>query len=107
VAEHDDGELGTPSQDLRFSNVINKVQSACILPNSQFDHIISIDTSISDILASSVKSVKRPIEKGILRIDNKKKFKLYRPTYVYLGFYIYVGWFTCFKFSLYLVPNEI
>lgn len=50
--------------------MINKVQRACILPNSQFDHIISIDTFISDILASSIK---RPIQKGILLVDNEKK----------------------------------
>ena len=66
MAKHDGDELRTRGQDLHFSDVINKVQSVCILPNPR--HIISIDTSISDIFTSSVK---RLIEKDILLVDNE------------------------------------
>jgi len=57
----------TKIRDLHFSDMINKVQSISSLPNSQFDHIVSIATSISDALASSVKTL---IEEGILIVDD-------------------------------------
>jgi hypothetical protein len=57
-------------KDLHFSDMIHKVQSTSILPNSQSGHIISIDTSISNILASCVK---RQIEEGIVLINNEMK----------------------------------
>ena len=101
--------------------MINKVQSACILPNPQFDHIISIDTSISDIFTSSVK---RLIEKDILLVDNEKNSdcigqhimpyqeaddnilsKLKLSTMFTLDS-IFM-WVALLGFSLYLVPNEI
>ena len=54
--------------DMHFSSLINKAQGTSILPNSQSGHIISIATSISDILASSFK---RLIEEGTLLVDDK------------------------------------
>ena len=54
--------------DMHFSSLINKAQGISTLPNSQSSHIISIATSISDILASSFK---RPIEEGTLLVDDK------------------------------------
>jgi hypothetical protein len=48
--------------------MIDKVQSINFLPNFQSGHIISIATSISDILASNVK---RPIEESNLLIDHE------------------------------------
>ena len=53
-------------KDMHFCSMINKAQGTSILSNSQSGHIISIATSISDILASSFK---RPIEKGTLLDD--------------------------------------
>jgi len=46
-------------KDMYFSSMINKVQGTSILPNSQSGHIISIATSINNILASNFK---RPID---------------------------------------------
>ena len=57
----------TKIRDLHFSDTINKVQSISSLPNSQFGDIVSIATSISDALASSVKTL---IEEGILIVDD-------------------------------------
>ena len=54
--------------DMHFSSLINKAQGTSILSNFQSGHIISIATSISDILASSFK---RPIEEGTLLVDDK------------------------------------
>jgi hypothetical protein len=53
---------------MHFSSLINKAQGTSTLPNSQSGHIISIATSISDILASSFK---RLIEEGTLLVDDK------------------------------------
>jgi len=55
-------------KDMYFSSMINKVQGTSILPNSQFGHIISITTSINNILASNFK---RPIEESNLLIDHE------------------------------------
>ena len=55
-------------KDMHFSSLINKAQGTSTLPNFQFGHIISIDTSVSDIFTSSVK---RLIEKDILLVDNE------------------------------------
>jgi hypothetical protein len=55
-------------KDMYFSSMINKVQSTSILPNFQSGCIISIATSISDILASNVK---RPTEESNLLVDNE------------------------------------
>jgi hypothetical protein len=57
----------TQIRDLHFSDMINKVWSTSSLPNSQSGHIVSIATSIKDVLASSVK---RPIEEAILLVDD-------------------------------------
>jgi hypothetical protein len=57
-------------KDLHFSDMIDKVQSTSMVPNSQSGHIISIDTSISNILASCVK---RPIEEGIALVNSEIK----------------------------------
>ena len=56
-------------KDMHFSSLINKAQGTSILSNFQSGHIISIATSISDILASSFK---RPIEEGTLLVDDNK-----------------------------------
>jgi len=55
-------------KDMHFSSLINKAQGTSTLPNSQSGHIISIATSISDIVASSFK---RPIGEGTLLVDDK------------------------------------
>jgi hypothetical protein len=55
-------------EDLHCFNMIDKVQSTSILPNSQSNHIVSIDISIRDILATSVK---RPIEESNLLVNNE------------------------------------
>ena len=55
-------------KDMHFSSLINKAQGTSTLPNSQSGHIISIATSISDVVASSFK---RPIEEGTLLVDDK------------------------------------
>jgi len=55
-------------KDIHFSNKISMVQNRNILLKFQSGHTISISVSIRDILASSCK---RPIENGILFVDNK------------------------------------
>jgi hypothetical protein len=55
-------------KDMHFSSLINKEQGTSTLPNFQYGHIISIATSISDILDSSFK---RLIEEGTLLVDDK------------------------------------
>ena len=55
-------------KDMHFSSLINKAKGTSSLPNFQSGHIISITTSISDILASSFKT---PVEEGTLLVDDK------------------------------------
>ena len=57
-------------KDVNFSNMINKVENTNILLKFQSDHTISIYTSVRDILANSCK---RPIEKGILFVEDNIK----------------------------------
>ena len=112
----------TQIRDLHFSDTINKVQSISSLPNSQFGHIVSIATSISDALASSVKTL---IEEGILIVDDGinlycichhimpyqetdnnilSTLKL-SPMFILDSISMHVGCFTCFKFSSILGPK--
>lgn len=60
----------TQIKDLQLSCMIDKVQNTTTAPNPQSSHIVSIATSINDILASSVQ---RPSEEGILLVDNEVK----------------------------------
>ena len=55
-------------KDMHFFNMINKVENTIILLKFQSGHTILIYASIRDILANNCK---RPIENGILFVDNK------------------------------------
>jgi len=55
-------------KDVNFYNMINKVENTNILLKFQSGHTISISASVRDILANSCK---RPIEKGILFVEDK------------------------------------
>jgi len=57
-------------KNVHFFNTINKVENINILLKIQFGHTILIYASIRDILTSSYK---RPIEKGILFVEDNIK----------------------------------
>jgi hypothetical protein len=60
----------------RLSNIFDKVCFASNLPNSKSDHMVSVDTSTSDMIVSNPR---RSIEEVHLLASNKIISDKYRP----------------------------
>ena len=60
----------------RLTNIFDKVCFVSNLPNSKSDHMVSVDTSTSDMIVSNPR---RSIEEGNLLASNKIISDKYRP----------------------------